>query len=259
MSGLRSFLELEEFLHTRGKPVQRKKIQNNTWAERWFMWGDWIPGVQIRLHDTPIIRWLPQQISLSSGGWRTTTTANRLRTYLPEGAGLRSDRGHWRLKVPGPVAHGDWGFVDGMTFLIYDTPQMYWSPMPAEDGSPWYQTDHQAIIEYNQNLSKLIGKMFRRKDHDWLKVGMPTQCAYCQVKIELDKPQVLMGDLIGEHTHLMEHLMEGLIPSQVLAAALWERGYSPAPGRVGSFPIDLCKRAIRRFLMKRLSHDWAYR
>jgi hypothetical protein len=68
-------------------------LQNNT---RLHAVG-WLsePSIAVRLHHTDVVVYHANgDISLSSGGWRTLTTADRIRTYVLYGR-LGSDRGEW--------------------------------------------------------------------------------------------------------------------------------------------------------------------
>ena len=63
-----------------GRNYNRKKISNNTWAERDVI-GD---NIYIRLHNTRILTFLPDgNVKYNSEGWKTVTTKQRMNRFGP--------------------------------------------------------------------------------------------------------------------------------------------------------------------------------
>ena len=64
----------------RGKTNRKeRKIGNNTYAEI-----EYDNSVSIRLHGTAVVRFFPNGlVQLNSGGWRTSTTKDRINKYSP--------------------------------------------------------------------------------------------------------------------------------------------------------------------------------
>lgn len=74
-----------------GRNSQRRKLANNTYAERRDN-----GSIAIRLHDTDIITLHKDgSLTVTSGGWKTSTTKARLNDYLPHGFGLYASGGIW--------------------------------------------------------------------------------------------------------------------------------------------------------------------
>jgi hypothetical protein len=73
-----NYAEAVSMVH--GKTKQKaRKIGNNTYAE---IESD--NSVSIRLHGTAVVRFYPNGlVKLNSGGWRTSTTKNRINKYSP--------------------------------------------------------------------------------------------------------------------------------------------------------------------------------
>ena len=58
---------------------KERKIGNNTYAEI-----EYDNSVSIRLHGTAVVRFYPNGlVKLNSGGWRTSTTKDRINKYSP--------------------------------------------------------------------------------------------------------------------------------------------------------------------------------
>jgi len=73
-----NYAEAVSMVH--GKTKQKaRKIGNNTYAEI-----ERDNSVSIRLHGTAVVRFYPNGlVKLNSGGWRTSTTKNRINKYSP--------------------------------------------------------------------------------------------------------------------------------------------------------------------------------
>jgi hypothetical protein len=73
-----NYTEAVSMVH--GKTKQKaRKVGNNTYAE---IESD--NSVSVRLHGTAVVRFYPNGlVKLNSGGWRTSTTKNRINKYSP--------------------------------------------------------------------------------------------------------------------------------------------------------------------------------
>jgi hypothetical protein len=67
-----------------------KRIANNTLK---IEYNDGTTA--IRLHNTNVVTFAGKKIILNSGGWRTSTTKNRINTFSP--ARISQNRGLWYL------------------------------------------------------------------------------------------------------------------------------------------------------------------
>lgn len=74
--------------HLDGRPVDRRKVANNTWTVRSI--DEDGPFISIVLHETRVltVRPDPLRVVINSGGWRTVTTAARIRDYLARPFGV---------------------------------------------------------------------------------------------------------------------------------------------------------------------------
>lgn len=76
-----SFAQADEWL---GKRLE-KKICNNTWIMRNGLWGTDEDRIYVKFHNTVIVEFRPDgSVKLNSGGWRTTTTKQRIKAALKE-------------------------------------------------------------------------------------------------------------------------------------------------------------------------------
>lgn len=73
----------------------------------------------VKLHATNVVTFTPDGLRLTSGGWRTPTTKDRIGACLPGGCALAQDGGLWSLCLPDKDGMMDWRnrtpYADGMT------------------------------------------------------------------------------------------------------------------------------------------------
>ena len=84
---------------------QSRRLAHNTYAEL-----DPDGSVGVRFHTTRILTFHPADtFTVSSGGWRTVTTKQRLNALLPAGYRIHSNRFAWYITTP----EGVFPFEDG--------------------------------------------------------------------------------------------------------------------------------------------------
>lgn len=92
------------------KGRQSKKLQNNTYAEL-----NHDGSIGIRLHATQVVIYFPDgRVRLTSGGWRTVTTKDRLNEYSPFYVMQKNHA--WTVFDNQGAGH--YQFVDGMVFKL---------------------------------------------------------------------------------------------------------------------------------------------
>jgi len=124
---LTEYAELDAFLHdrryTRGKSVQRKKLCNNTWAERLDE-----GSIGIRLHDTDVVVWVSDhEVRLNADGWFTATTKDRIDRYSPF---YIRQNGRWYVCLNRSGEGARYPFFDGITMVKRDDT---WVPTDVPD------------------------------------------------------------------------------------------------------------------------------
>jgi hypothetical protein len=73
-----TYAEAVSMVHGKTNRKERK-IGNNTYAEI-----EYDDSVSVRLHGTAVVRFYPNgTVKLNSGGWRTSTTKDRINKYSP--------------------------------------------------------------------------------------------------------------------------------------------------------------------------------
>jgi len=250
------------FLHTRGKPVPRKKLANNTYVERR---ND--STIAVRLHNTDVVTFHEHSpyrpgasgiraVTLSTGGWLTVTTKDRINTVLAWPMRVYSERGTWAVTLEGwQNTDNAVRFTDGITFeaLHGDMRPVERTLLPGEDQAR--QDRH------NTSTKRLINRYVTRLTDERLQAALsfgqnPDACVMCRphTRIPHDKAPdreriITVGDAMEDTEHLLEHLQEGVYPFQLLFAAVAERGYI-AENVVGH--RDTVKRTLRTYLASRL-------
>lgn len=84
---IRDFQAARDFLG--GKPA--RKVAHNTRIESA---GD---SVNVRFHDTVVVSYSPDVTVLTTGGFRTVTTKDRLNSFVPDSFRVWSEKGVWYL------------------------------------------------------------------------------------------------------------------------------------------------------------------
>lgn len=134
-----------------GRCKERRKVANNTWAERRPN-GD----IAIRLHATDVVTYSPDgSITLNTGGWFTVTTKERMNRFTP--FGISSVKGEWQVALRNPLyrPHYDGDHRDNP----------YWSdPVPYRDGMRFDGTRWHGIPDPDEVLAERARRNALRKE-----------------------------------------------------------------------------------------------
>jgi hypothetical protein len=162
----------------------RRKLANNTYLTR-----DGEGVMRVRLHNTDIVTITPERHILTSGGWQTPTTKDRLNEYGPAGFRIWQERGQWYVSTAGNYDRANsLPFVDGL--VIQDGKIV--NPPPA-DTEQQTKDLHRQIKAYAKGYAAafMAGQV--------AKPG-PGDCFYCYMR------EVKTGAPLGEAAHNAEHL-----------------------------------------------------
>lgn len=263
----RAWAEATLVHQTRKVPLDRRKIQNNTWLERRPN-GD----IAVRFHETDVVTYHSDgMVTLDTGGWYSVTTRERIETYaLP--FSIQSLNARWMLHTPNPEYVSDWHEirpdtdlviftgdnltlwkVDGLAHNVrftdwkeaaearriqFGEAPPYWSEIgPFYDGikvdltKPFaYPMSAEAEGLHAQDTAtmKALNRYLKKLD-----IEDYEDCRNCSVD-GVDDPQ-----------HLASHLTEGTLSRQIVYKAVSEAGYKPE--FVGPH-----KRFLRRYFKSRL-------
>ena len=93
------YVELHNrLINKTGKQVARRKIGNNTYAERCVdQFGK--PAIAVRLHNTRVVIHTAYTVQFNSGGWLTVTTKDRMNAWCGLGISVYSERGTWMVRL----------------------------------------------------------------------------------------------------------------------------------------------------------------
>lgn len=114
-----------------GRCSQSRKLANNTYLKR--RWND---AIAVRLHATDILTFYPDgRIEVSTGGWDTVTTRDRINTYLDKPWRVYGERGATILSNHRWYAGGDGGERKGDTEVVLGHSVKILSDGTVEGGS----------------------------------------------------------------------------------------------------------------------------
>jgi len=192
-------------------------------------------AIVTRLHNTDIVRALPGgRYQLNSGGWRTSTTKDRMGAALP-GYRLYANKGSWY------VAAGELGtipYYDGMIL-----PDAFKKPDKGAAAEKKEQSERAALRKFVSKIDKL----------DALPLPSNGDCWLCCLHDAAGKSMGEHGDDAG---HLRQHIKEGYLHGSLLVNAMRWAGYQDMGIRywLNSKPgqRSQVKSALRRYLYRKL-------
>lgn len=206
-----------------GRCRNGRKVGNNTYLERR---GD---DIAVRLHSTDVVTMHPDgSVTLDSGGWRTYTTKDRMRSFV----NVYSKSGVWYLP-DGSL------FYDGVT---------------VRDGVALEPRDPNGPARELAALKKRIrayakGFAAAAPELPWPSGG---DCWGCCMRAEDDRSAEPMGT-----DHYLQHLEESYYVPSLLANALVAAGYRQ-PGVLFTMAQrgqcgDIVRRVVYRYVLGKLS------
>lgn len=213
-----------------GRNQNGRKLANNTYAERR---GD---NIAIRLHSTDVITFKPNGDKvLSSGGWRTATTKDRINNF--GGVRMYQTNGNWYI--------GDVKFQDGMTIKANGVIIGGAKDNPKSD----------------KVFKSRVGA-FAHKCANAIPLDPPGNgdCLYCHMVT--DKNGTL-GDATKNNEHLISHIKESYIVPSLVYQALKEINagdgimagtFTKDAGFYGDIAKTYVYRAVRRYILRRFGY-----
>lgn len=215
-----------------------KQVSSSRLIARSTLKLEYVDGSKaIRYHDTDVVTFNTDgTIVLSSGGFRTATTKERIKEHTP--FGVYQEKGQWFVYTG---QESKVFFYDGITFD---------STGKLVSGD---ETPNELIIK---DTKKKIAKFIKLVD-SLPKIPFPNSgdCWYCSMR-EVKSGRSL-GDASKDLNHLISHLDEGYLHGSLIYNALAEKGYKDPACIIGGGFKDHIKRALRKYLMKRLLPELA--
>jgi len=192
-----------------------------------------------RLHNTDIIRINTSNgnITLNNGGYKTSTTKNRINQFTPSNFYLYQKNHIWYINT----LKEKFSFYNGITFDL--------------QGNLLSENKTVNIKEVNK-IKKSIKKYVNLIDK-CEKIPVPSNgdCWYCSMKVQNTGKN--LGDKIQNIDHLKSHIKENYLHGSILYNAMIEYGYNTY--QIGiHYNInsrDTFKRALKKYLYKRLLKD----
>lgn len=182
---------------------RKRKLANNTYLSKT---DDYYA---ITLHGTELIKFYPDKTILSSGGWRTATTKDRLNAF--SGFNIWQDKGIWyigsRVKEGDALQGGAIVFADGITYQ--NGQWLNTGPAPEKT-----QKLRKQIKQYAKDFVAALfaGKVPKPSNGD---------CWYCVMVVsepKKDKGKTL-GEAIKDRSHIIGHIKEKYyVPSLLVRA-----------------------------------------
>lgn len=218
-----------------GRNANSRKLANNTYVERRGS------DIAIRLHSTDILTFKPDgAVAVTSGGWQTPTTKDRLNAYLPAGFSIHQKKGLWYWNDGTHFAEGDSLAPTGNGGLRLVTQ----APLNGED------TQKALRKRINAYAALAASKVPLDKPGSG-------DCWYCHLVGQDGKN---MGDAFGDTAHLTAHMDEGYVVPSLAFKALKESGNGDVvlAAAFGEFDAweelarERVKRSVAKYMRRRL-------
>lgn len=214
-----------------------KEVKASKFVDRNTLRIEYADGsVAIRLHDTDILtRDSEGNTIISSGGWRTSTTKDRIARY-----GLiyiSQVKGIWYVSCKNKKGEDiSTEFYDGMKF------SSDLKLLTAET-----KTDLTKVEKMKKQISKFVSLVSKNN----LPVPDSGDCWCCSLRTKEGKT---MGELSNDTNHLHEHIREKYLHGSLLVNAMRSCGYSDEQIRTHySYGfVDTFKRSLRKYLQRNL-------
>ena len=215
-----------------------KEVKASKFVDRNTLRIEYADGsVAIRLHDTDIVtRDSEGNTLISSGGWRTDTTKDRISRY-----GLiyiSQVKGIWYVSCKNKKGEDvSTEFYDGMKF----SPDL--KLLTAE-----IKTDLTKVEKIKKEISKFVSLITKEN----LPIPDGGDCWLCCMRTKEGQTMGELGSNNAEHLH--QHIKEKYLHGSLLVNAMRERGYADEQIRTHySLRIaDTFKRALRTYLQRKL-------
>jgi hypothetical protein len=180
-------------------------------------------SIAIRYHFTDVLTWNPGgSVTLDTGGHYSPTTKKRINDWAGmTGLTVYQDKGIWYVRTGSWTQGKSYDFYNGITFL---NGELVGEPQP---------TNLQDIKRIKQRIARFV---------KLLDQGIPTpdggDCWGCKI---FDSDDCLEG-----------HLEEGYMHGSLIVRALKAKGYQDRQLPYVIQHKDIVKRALRRFLTRKL-------
>lgn len=230
-----NFQALDARLTSRNKPVNSRKIANNTYAQRR---DD--GRIAVRLHATDVLSFgADDSVVLDTGGWLTVTTKERFNRFLPGGLRVYSERGRWYIYRSGldRVPYFDGIELDTVSYVVLNP-----------SGMPDVLAEDERIAKIRRDIKRYVSGYTDEVITELLAQGGAGDCFFCGMH-EVGTGQPL-GDLSASD-HLDLHVAEDYRMLSLLGNAVTAAGYR-SPAAILHHAPDLARRALAKYLRKRL-------
>lgn len=208
------------------KPYKEAKVVMANTLKVWYEDG----SVAYRYHDTDVVTYKDNTVTLNSGEFKTKTTSRRIEEFT--NFWIVKDNWVWYVVTSGEK----YTFYDGMTLNINT------GKIIGEEKTE----DTKKVNEVNKKINDFV----RLITEENMPQPDPGDCWMCALK---DSEGKTWGDHT-DNTHLWEHIEQGYMHGSLIVNALEEAGHRPETCYYLKI-IDTMRRAVRRYLKRRLMHE----
>jgi hypothetical protein len=193
---------------------------------------------KLKYHNTILVTKSPDgTITLNSGGYRTSTTKDRINEYSP--ISIYQNKGIWYV--------GDRRNQDEPSVVFFDGIQF-------KDGKCISEVKEVDMKEIAR-VKKMISTYCNLITEDNIPFPDSGDCWYCLMVTNTDNgKQETLGDSWNDNSHLWSHMEEGYVVGSLLINAMRESGLRDM--QIGMHLhmkyVESIRRCVRKYLTKRL-------
>lgn len=153
-------------------------------------------------HDNPVVTFMPDGLMLSSCGWKTITTKERLNWFVPDGFSVYQEKSIWYLSDR--HVQKRYIFADGITISKDGTVTGF---IPDTD-----DTTKQTIKAIKKYVAGYVAELLAGK----MKKPSTGDCWYCSMHTDAGES---LGDATKNNDHILSHFEESYyVPSMLYNA-----------------------------------------
>lgn len=161
--------------------------------------------ITVTYHGHPIVNFYPDRLTLSSCGWMTSTTKERLNWFIPQGWRVYQEKGVWY--VWNYETKQTYTFSDGITFMnngaVYNM------------GS---DSAEKAVKDMTRRIREYVEGFITSLKAGQIPAPSGGDCWYCYMKDSVTGKS--LGDMSGDHSHLDSHMRSSYYVPSLLFTAL---------------------------------------
>lgn len=190
---------------------QRRKLENNTYLEKRDN-----GNIAVKLHQTDVVTYTPKnEVILSSGGWRTLTTKDRINRYSR--AGISQKNNIWYVNVSADYSNPDKPVYFENPVTVFKDGVVITAKNKIKGGEVATKKKEKAFEDQKKVIKTYCKTFIEDLFNNKVKKPGPGDCWYCLMVSGTNKA---IGDVHQSSNHILDHIKENYFVPSLLFKAL---------------------------------------